>query len=294
LAAPGRFYDLYDVERIPLPPDFAPRPTVPAGFPEASIRQQNSDLFVHRAATPQLGREMIRAYLASISWMDWNVGRVLAEINRLGLRDKTIIVFWGDHGYQLGEKGKWSKAGSLYEHGTRVPLIIVDPAAAGNGKSSPRIVQSIDIYPTLVKLCGLERPPGLEGRSLAPLLHEPNVVWDYPAYTVWSDGGRWAAHVSVRTEKWRYTKYHGPRGGELLFDEVVDPHEMHNLADDPSYANVRAQLSELAEQYYRGKNGADAALTHQESEKSEYRPRSTEQPTDRSATPAGDTLRGSS
>src|SRR5262245_55031837 len=98
--APQRFYDLYDVADIQLPPDFALRPTVPDGFPPASIRSRNADLFVGRDAAPQQAKEMIRAYLASVSWMGDNTGRVLAELDRLGLREKTIVIFWGDHGYQ--------------------------------------------------------------------------------------------------------------------------------------------------------------------------------------------------
>src|SRR5690606_33923250 len=150
---------------INLPPDFAPRPTVPEGFPAGSIRMSTADLFIGREATPEQAREMIRAYLACVSYVDWNVGRVLAELDGLGLRDNTIVVFWGDHGYQLGEKGKWSKAGSLWEQGTRVPFIIHDPRAKGNGQSSPRVVELLDIYPTLVDLCGLPSYEGLEGRS---------------------------------------------------------------------------------------------------------------------------------
>jgi len=245
LTAPQRFYDLYDVDTIPLPPDFAPRPTVPPGFPPASIRPKNADLFIGRDATPELAREMIRAYLAATSYLDWNVGRVLAELDRLGLREKTIVVFWGDHGYQLGEKGKWSKAGSLYEQGARVPLLIVDPRAAGNGKSCPRIVESLDVYPTLVELCRLPQPAGLEGRSLVPLLCDPNAEWNHPAFTIWSEDGRTATGISVRIDNWRYTEYAGPRGGAVLFDEAADPHEMHNLADDPQYAHQRARLSAL-------------------------------------------------
>ncbi len=249
--APQRFYDLYDLDDIQLPPDFAPRPTVPDGFPRASIRPRNADLFIGRDATPQLAKEMIRAYLASVSWMDDNVGRVLAELDRLGLREKTIIVFWGDHGYQLGEKGKWSKAGSLYEQGARVPLIIDVPGAAGNGKASPRIVQSIDIYPTLVELCGLAQPAGLEGRSLVPLLTNPDADWDRPAFTIWSEDGQTATGTSVRYQQWRYSEYEGPRGGALLFDEQTDPHEMHNLADDPKYAGVRTRLSAMVRDHKR-------------------------------------------
>jgi iduronate 2-sulfatase len=113
LTAPKKFFDLWNVENIPLPVNFAPRPTVPEGFPAAAIRSRNADLFIGRDASEAEAKEMIRAYLASTAWMDWNVGRVIAELDRLGLRDNTIVVFWGDHGYQLGERGKWSKAGSL-------------------------------------------------------------------------------------------------------------------------------------------------------------------------------------
>jgi arylsulfatase A-like enzyme len=174
---------------------------------------------------------------------------VTAELDRLGLWESTVVVFWGDHGYQLGEKGKWSKAGSLYEQGTRVPLVIVAPPAKRNGKSSPRIVQSIDIYPTLVDLCGLAPPSGLEGSSLMPLLAEPDRPWDHPAYTIWSEGGRTATGISVRTERWRYSEYADPHGGALLFDEIADPHEMHNLAEDAAYAAIRTELAELVRRH---------------------------------------------
>ena len=133
--APQRFFDLYDPEKIQLPPDFAAWPTVPPGFPKAAIRPHNADLFIGRGASESEAKQVIRAYLASISWADWNLGRVVAELERLKLRDNTVIVFVADHGYQLGEKGKWSKAGSLFEGGTRIPLIIDMPGAQGNGRS---------------------------------------------------------------------------------------------------------------------------------------------------------------
>src|SRR5262249_14350888 len=196
--APEKYYDLYRVDDIPLPPDFAPRPTLPEGFPRGAIRPRNADLFIGREATPQAAREMIRAYLASVSWMDWNVGRVLAELDRLGLRDRTVIVFWGDHGYQLGEKGKWSKAGSVLGKGTRVPRTVAAPGARGNGRACSRVVESIAIYPTLADLCGLPRPVGLEGASLAPLLANPAAPWDRPAYSAWSEDGRTFTAVAVR------------------------------------------------------------------------------------------------
>src|SRR5580692_2559384 len=167
--APQRFFDLYDPDKIPLTPDFAAWPTVPPGFPSAAIRKRNADLFIGRSASEAEAKEVIRGYIASLSWADWNLGRVLAELDQLGLRENTIVVFLVDHGYQLGEKGKWSKAGSLFEMGTRVPFMISAPGRAGNGTSCARIVESLDLYPTLVELCGLPKQTEIEGASLTSL-----------------------------------------------------------------------------------------------------------------------------
>ncbi len=248
--APRKFLDLYDPAKIELPPDFAPWPTVPPGFPSAAIRRHNADLFIGRGASEAEARETIRAYLAAITFSDWNLGRVIAELDRLGLRDNTIIVFIADHGYQLGEKGKWSKAGSLFEMGTRVPLIVAAPGMAGNGRSCHRITQSISIYSTLAELCGLELPAGGEGTSLTPLLRDPASAWDRPAFSVWSEDSRTLHGVAVRTEKWRYAEY-GPNGvnGAMLFDVHADPLELANLAYDPKRASVCAELSALTRKY---------------------------------------------
>ncbi|TWU00576.1 Choline-sulfatase [Botrimarina colliarenosi] len=252
LEAPQRFYDLFDADSIPLPPDYAPRPTVPEGFPAGSIRPSNADLFVGRDSTPQTAREMIRAYLASTAWMDHNSGRVLDELERLGLDDRTIVVFWGDHGYQLGEKGKWSKAGSLWEQGVRVPLFIRDPRVAGNGQTCPRVVETLDLYPTLCELCGLPTPEGLEGRSLATFLKDPETPSDRPAYAVWSEDGEHVTGVAIRTERWRYAEFFGRGAGPMLTDPKTDPAEMVNLANDPRYAETVERLSKLANDYAKG------------------------------------------
>jgi arylsulfatase A-like enzyme len=250
--APQRFYDQWDVDKIPLPSDFAPRPTVPSGFPAGSIRPKNADLFINRDASPQEARQMIRAYLAASAFVDWNTSRVLAALDELGLRQKTIIIFWGDHGYQLGEKGKWPKAGSLWEQGTRTPFFICDPRAKGNGKSCPRIVQMVDLYPTLVELCGLQQPAGLDGQSFAPLLNDPTAPWDHPAYTVWSEDGRRFTGVMVRTDRFRYAEYYGRGAGAMLLDPQKDPTENANLVNDPKYADVVKELSALVKQYAAG------------------------------------------
>lgn len=246
--APQKFYDLYDPAKIELPPDFAPRPTVPEGFPRAAIRPRNADLFMGRDASPEEARQMIRAYAASTSWMDWNVGRVLSELEKLGLRDSTVVVFWGDHGYQLGEKGKWSKAGSLFEQGTRLPLIIAPPGQS-KGKVVEQLVQSVDIYPTVAELCGLKTPEGVEGRSLVPLIRNPKAEWNYPAFSIWSENGRTVHGAAVKTQKYRYAEFFEAGGGAMLFDEAADPHEMKNLADDPEFAEVRAEHSRLVKDH---------------------------------------------
>jgi arylsulfatase A-like enzyme len=248
--APQRFFDQYEVNDLKLTPDFAAWPTVPPGFPSAAIRKRNADLFIGRGASEAAARQVIRAYLASISWADWNIGRVIAELDKLGLRDSTIIVFVADHGYQLGEKGKWSKAGSLFEMGTRVPLILSVPGAMGNGRSSTRIVESLDIYPTLVELCGLPKQAGIEGASLAPLLRNPSAEWGKPGYTIWSEDGKTIHGTAVRTEQWRYAEY-GQEGvnGAVLFDPHSDPLEIKNLANDDQYKPVCAELSALTRQY---------------------------------------------
>jgi iduronate 2-sulfatase len=236
--APKKFFDLYDVNKIPLPVDFNTHPIAPAGFPDVSIPHRNADLFVGRESSADQAREMIRAYYASTSFMDAQVGRVLAELDRLKLRDNTIIVFWGDHGYHLGEKGKWSKAYSLWEIGLRVPLIIDVPGA--KPQVTGRVVQLLDLYRTLADLCGLPPPQGVEGRSLAPLLRNPKMAWDYPSFAVVQFQGKFGE--SVRTERWHYVEWDEGQAGSMLLDTVADPRELKNLATAPESAKLKSDL----------------------------------------------------
>jgi arylsulfatase A-like enzyme len=247
--APQKFFNMYDPAKIKLPPDFAAWPTVPPGFPSAAIRKRNADLFIGRGASEAEAKEVICAYLASLSWADWNFGRVLHELDTLGLRDNTIVVYVVDHGYHLGEKGKWSKAGSLFEMGTRVPLIISAPGLKGNGQSCDRIVESLDIYPTVAELAGLAPDKGIEGSSLVPLLKNPTAKWDKPAYSIWSEDGKTVHGVAVRTEQWRYAEYgkDGANGAMLL--DPRDPDELKNFVAEDKYKTEVKSLSALAKKY---------------------------------------------
>lgn len=239
--APKKFFDLYDPDKIPLPPDFGPRPVAPPGFPEISISKRNADLFIGRDASPAEAREMIRAYYASTSFMDAQVGRVIEALDRLGLRENTIIVFWGDHGYHLGEKGKWSKAYSLFDVALRVPLIVAFPRS--QAQVSTRTVQLLDLYPTLAELCGLPTPQSNEGHSFAALLKKPNASWNHPAFSVTLFQGKLGR--SVRTERWHYVEWDEGRAGAMLCDTVSDPHELKNLFGDPAYAKTVQEMKSL-------------------------------------------------
>jgi iduronate 2-sulfatase len=251
-AAPQRFFDQYDLASIDLPVNFEPWPTVPADLPAAAIRKQNADLFIRRGASEREAKEVTRAYLAATSWADWNIGRVLEELDRAGLRENTVVVFVADHGYQLGERGKWSKAGSLFEMGTRVPLLIRSPKARGNGRACYRTVESLDLYPTLVALCDLPQPEGLEGKSLVPLLDEPSLAWEHPAFSIWSEDGNSIHGTAIRTERYRYVEFgEGGKNGAMMFDERVDPLELTNLADHPDHLSVRRELSQKIAAYHQ-------------------------------------------
>lgn len=246
--APKKFFDLYDVNKIPLPVDFTNTPKAPAGFPEISIPPRNADLFIGREASEAQAREMIRAYYASVSFMDSQVGRVMDELVRVGLDKTTVVVFLGDQGYHLGEKGKWSKAYSLWDVGLRVPMIIAMPS--GMAQHTTHVVELIDLYRTLADLCGLPPPKDIEGRSLAPLLKNPRAKWDFPAYGV--TAYRDSIGKSVRTARWHYVEWDDGKSGAMLLDLENDPKELRNLVNDPKYAKTVEEMKKLLRQMPTG------------------------------------------
>jgi iduronate 2-sulfatase len=235
--APQKYFDMYPLDRITVP-RFTPEQI--ADLPPAAMWTTPPNWDV-----PEDGlRQAIRAYYASITFLDANVGRVLDALTRLGLADNTLVVFVSDHGYHLGERGQWMKQ-SLFERSARTPLIIAGPGVS-RGASS-RTVELLDLYPTLGELASLAVPSGLHGRSLKPLLHDPKARWDRPAFTQVRRGGANNPFMgySVRTEKWRYIEWDEGKQGRQLYNEAEDPDELRNLATDPKHANVVAEMQQL-------------------------------------------------
>jgi iduronate 2-sulfatase len=237
--APRKYFDLYPIERI----------AAPAFSPAQLTHVPPAALFTtppHWGVDEQGQRDAIRAYYASVSFLDANVGRLLDALERLRLADNTVVIFVSDHGYHLGERGQWMKQ-TLFERSARVPLILAGAGVAAKGQVVDRVVELIDLYPTLADLARLSPPPNVQGRSLSPLLKNPRAAWDHPALTQVRRGP--AANpvfgYSIRTETWRYTEWDRGKQGMELYHEADDPHELHNLAADPKHQATLAEMQRL-------------------------------------------------
>lgn len=235
--APKKYFALYPLEKISLP-QFPIDLT--NALPRAALAS-TSPWPWFGVSQPQ-ARESIRAYYAAISFMDAQVGRLLEALDRLGLRDQTLVVFWSDNGYLLGQHGLWKKQ-SLFEESARCPLLFAGPGVTARGQTSPRVVEFLDIYPTIAELCGVKPPRNLQGLSLRPLLRNPLANWQRPAFTQ-VDRAK-AIGYSVRTERWRYTEWNRGRQGAELYDHARDPGEEHNVVADPAHAATRTELKKL-------------------------------------------------
>jgi uncharacterized sulfatase len=236
--ATKKYFDLYPLDKITLPVE---PPGHVTNVPPAALTVKPANYGLEEEKL----RTFKRAYLASVSFVDAQVGKVLDALDRLNLADKTIVVFWGDHGWCLGEHGQWQKR-LLFEESARVPFIIATPDRK-KGEICPRTVELLDIYPTLAELCGLTAPKTVEGRSLRSLLKNPNASWDHPAVTqvLHAESGKPLMGYSVRTERWRYSEWDGGKAGVELYDHDADPHEYQNLAKDPKYGSQVASLKKF-------------------------------------------------
>ena len=228
---PRRYFEMHPLHKIEVP-------EVPEGdlddVPAAGRRMAHLD--IHRAITRKKAwRKAVQAYLAATSFADAQLGRVLEALAKGPKAGDTTIVVWSDHGWSLGEKFHWKKS-VLWEEATRVPLVFAGRGVP-KGRTSRRTVSLLDLYPTLVELAGLKPPPqAIEGRSLAPLLDDPDRPWPHAALTTMGRGNH-----AVRDERWRYIRY--ADGSEELYDHDRDPSEWDNLASRGGQAATIAQLA---------------------------------------------------
>lgn len=239
LNPPKKYWDLYDQSPITAPNN----PTPPKNVPKVALHNGRELLGTKgRKLTSNEVIELRTGYLAGISYLDAQVGKVIAELDRLGLSDNTIIVFWSDHGFHLGEHGLWCKT-SNFENDAHVPLMISIPKMKQAGTSSDALVELLDLYPTLVELCNLPDSGPLEGKSLVPLFTDPTQQFKPAAYTqhprpAYYKGNPQFMGVSVRTPRYRYTEWRDFKTGKVkaqeLYDHKVDPDENNNIVDAPS------------------------------------------------------------
>jgi iduronate 2-sulfatase len=249
--APQKYWDLYDRDEIRLPETYRR----PQNAPDEAIH--NSGELRNYAGIPRQGllseeqaRTLIHGYYACVSYTDAQIGKVLAELDRLGLAESTIVVLWGDHGWNLGEHTLWCKH-CCFETSMHAPLIVKAPGIAA-GARTQGLTEFIDVYPSLCELAGLPLPDHLQGRSFVSLMHNPDQPWKEAAI------GRFGSGDTIRTDRYRFTQYSRPNGqpqARMLYDHEVDPQEDANVAEKQELKETVERLSEKL----REDMGKDAA-----------------------------------
>jgi iduronate 2-sulfatase len=253
LIAPENCFEPYPENQVELPAVI-----VKDNVPEQALQRQNNKAWKMNEVQK---KQTISAYMASVRFMDQQVGRLLDALDRLKIREETIIIFISDHGYNLGEHDCWSKI-SLWEGSVRVPMIISYPGYKNNhGTTCETITELVDLYPTLTELCDLseKQPEILQGKSLASYLTTNNTIpYESNAYTV-TNGGRAA---TLRTDNWRYTRWGEDvnDNNEELYNHLNDPEEISNLATDPKMNDI---LSEMRSEFESTRNKARTKITMQ-------------------------------
>lgn len=254
--APGKYWAMYDQKKISGPPN----PFPPAGVPEIALHNWGE----LRAYTdipdtgdltdPDKVHQLIQGYYAAISFVDAQIGKVVDELDRLGLAGNTIIVLWSDHGFHLGEHGLWAKR-TNFEIDTRVPLIVCSPDRGVKNRISSALVELVDVYPTLAELAGLPIPSDLEGLSMVPLLEEPERNWKVAAFSQFlrAENKKRVMGYSIRTRNYRYTEWRDIVSGKVeaaeLYDHLNDSLETTNLINEEQQADA---IKVLADQLHGG------------------------------------------
>jgi len=231
-AVPKKYFDRFPLDKIVLPPT---QSNDLADVPTGGLEMAGNGKLHAKMVESGRWKEAVQAYLASIAFLDAQVGRVLDALEKSRYRRNTIIVFWGDHGWHLGEKQHWRKF-ALWEEATRAPFIWVAPGVTKRGGVCSRPVDFMSIYPTLMDLCGIPKPSHITADSLRPLLANPKAEWAKPAITTFERNNH-----AIRTERWRYIRY--ADGGEELYDHTADPYEWTNVVGRADYAATKAELA---------------------------------------------------
>lgn len=256
--APKKYWDLYDAEKIPL----ATNPFRPKDAPSYAFPTRDEVRSYAGAPAGQIpdeyARQLKHGYYAAVSYMDAQVGRVVDELERLGLRENTIVVLWGDHGWKLGDHGAWAKHTDV-ENDTQAPLIVSGPGISV-GKHTAALVEFVDVYPTLADLADLPLPKHLEGLSFKPLLNNPEKAWKTAAFSQYPRkvGKQELMGYSMRTDRYRFTRWveaadHSQVTAVELYDHQTDPQENTNIASAPEN---KALVETLTKQWLAGWQGA--------------------------------------
>lgn len=241
---PKKYWDLYDAEEIEVPENYHPPTNAPDGAVHTSGELRAYGGIPNEGVLePSLAKHLIHGYYACVSYTDAQIGKVLNELDRLRLTDDTIVVLWGDHGWNLGEHTMWCKH-SCFETSLHSPLIFSAPGFEGEQRTAA-LTEFIDVYPTLCELTGIPLPLHLEGRSVVPLMKDPNADWKTAAISRYKNGD------SLRTDQFRFTQYwerDGSLKGRMLYNHSTDPGENSNVAGAPANLEV---VQELLERLHR-------------------------------------------
>lgn len=232
--APKKYFDLYPIENIKLPEipenEFEDIPLMGKAIAYGYTPKGGwGDVSEKKEILP----ELVQSYLACVSFIDDQIGKVIKALENSPHGKNTIIVLWSDHGQHLGEKRHFRKQ-ALWEEATKVPLFFKVSGNKNNGKQSSQVVSLLDIYPTLAELCNLPDAPKLQGNSLKPLIQQPDKKWEKPVLSTW-----YYKNHAVRSNNWRYIHYRD--GSEELYNHITDPGEHINLANDPTYDAVKEE-----------------------------------------------------
>lgn len=239
---PQKYYDLYPLEEIIIPPktvnDLDDLP--PMG--KKLAKKRSKDYFIIKNSGKI--KNAIQAYLASITFADDQVGKILESLEKSKYSKNTIVILWSDHGWHLGSKDHWHKS-TLWEESTRIPFIIKAPNSEGNGKKCHKPIDMVNVFPTLISLCTLNPKNDLDGYDMSSLLTNPKSNWNYPAITEFGEG-----NMAVRTENWRYIRYSD--GSEELYDLKNDPYEWKNIENNKFLATVKDRHSKWIPKKFAG------------------------------------------